>query len=159
MNLWFRLDILCRENICTFTFSHLADAFIQSDLQGCIHIFTFTLMAHCTSGAIMGFSVLLKDASTGRAPDDIPIFSRRFYPKRLTSMYTHFYIYTDGTLHIRSNYGVQCLAQGRFDRESNLATFCLLNDFSTYCTTVAPIHGIYTTNQYMLLIVWPSNPK
>src|SRR4029434_7630498 len=35
-----------------FTFSHLADAFIQSDLQGCIHIFTFTLMAHCTSGAI-----------------------------------------------------------------------------------------------------------
>ena len=22
----------------TFTFSHLADAFIQSDLQGCIHI-------------------------------------------------------------------------------------------------------------------------
>src|SRR4029434_6404529 len=39
----------------TFTFSHLADAFIQSDLQG-IHIlhFTFTLMAHCTSGAIRG---------------------------------------------------------------------------------------------------------
>ena len=37
-----------------FTFSHLADAFIQSDLQGCIHIFTFTLMAHCTSGAIRG---------------------------------------------------------------------------------------------------------
>src|SRR4029434_9391475 len=36
----------------TFTFSHLADAFIQSGLQGCVHIF---------------------------------------------------YIYTDGTLHIRSN--------------------------------------------------------
>ena len=28
-------------------------------------------------------------------------FSRRFYPKPLTRMYTHFYI--DGTLHIRSN--------------------------------------------------------
>ena len=40
--------------IFTFTFSHLADAFIQRDLQGCIHIFTFTLMAHCTSGAIRG---------------------------------------------------------------------------------------------------------
>src|SRR4029434_2423300 len=43
-----------------FTFSHLADAFIQSDLHmcdlQCIHIlhFTFTLMAHCTSGAIRG---------------------------------------------------------------------------------------------------------
>ena len=37
----------------TFTFSHLADAFIQSDLQGCIHILHFTLMVHCTSGAIM----------------------------------------------------------------------------------------------------------
>src|SRR4029434_1280606 len=40
-----------------FTFSHLADAFIQSDLHmcdlQCIH-FTFTLMAHCTSGAIRG---------------------------------------------------------------------------------------------------------
>src|SRR4029434_5843856 len=41
-----------REIYITFTFSHLADAFIQSDLQGCIH---------------------------------------------------NFYIYTDGTLHIRSN--------------------------------------------------------
>src|SRR4029434_498956 len=44
----------------TFTFSHLADAFFQSDLHmcdlQCIHIlhFTFTLMAHCTSGAIRG---------------------------------------------------------------------------------------------------------
>src|SRR4029434_8420040 len=42
------------------TFPHLADAFIQSDLHmrdlQCIHIlhFTFTLMAHCTSGAIRG---------------------------------------------------------------------------------------------------------
>ena len=51
----------------TFTFSHLADAFVQSDLQGCIHIF---------------------------------------------------YIYTDGTPH-QEQLGVQCLAQGRFDRESN----------------------------------------
>src|SRR4029434_11032032 len=42
----------------TFTFSHLADAFIQSDLHTCdlqcIHILHFTLMAHCTSGAIRG---------------------------------------------------------------------------------------------------------
>src|SRR4029434_4868869 len=38
----------------TFTFSHLADAFIQSDLQGCIQILSFTLMARCTSGAIRG---------------------------------------------------------------------------------------------------------
>src|SRR4029434_7126960 len=37
-----------------FFFFILADAFIQSDLQGCIHIFTFTLMAHCTSGAFRG---------------------------------------------------------------------------------------------------------
>src|SRR4029434_6725527 len=70
----------------TFTFSHLADAFIQSDLQGCIHIFTFTLMAHCTSGAIRG------SMSCSRT-----------------------------------------LRQG-----IELATSCLLNDFSTYCTTVAP---------------------
>ena len=49
------------------SFSHLADALIQSDLQGCIHIF---------------------------------------------------YIYTDGTPH-QEQLGVQCLAQGRFDRESN----------------------------------------
>src|SRR4029434_5332484 len=42
----------------TFTFSHLADAFIQSDLHmcdlQCIHILLFSLMAHCTSGAIRG---------------------------------------------------------------------------------------------------------
>ena len=42
----------------TFTFSHLADAFIQSDLHmcdlQCIHVLHFTLMAHCTSGAIRG---------------------------------------------------------------------------------------------------------
>src|SRR4029434_4997488 len=44
--------------VFTFTFSHLADAFIQSDLHmcdlQCIHILHFTLMAHCTSGAIRG---------------------------------------------------------------------------------------------------------
>src|SRR4029434_4065450 len=39
--------------------SHLAEAFIQSDvhmwdLQGCIHILHYTLMAHCTSGVIGG---------------------------------------------------------------------------------------------------------
>src|SRR4029434_6621275 len=43
-----------------FYFVILADAFIQSDLHmcdlQCIHVlhFTFTLMAHCTSGAIRG---------------------------------------------------------------------------------------------------------
>src|SRR4029434_2006929 len=75
----------------TFTFSHLADVFIQSDLHmcdlQCIHIlhFTFTLMAHCTSGAMRG------SVSCSRT-----------------------------------------LRQG-----IELATFCLLTDFSTSCTTVA----------------------
>src|SRR4029434_9094333 len=68
----------------------LADAFIQSDLHmcdlQCIHILTFTLMAHCTSGAIR------RSVSCSRT-----------------------------------------LRQG-----IELATFCLLNDFSTSCTTVAP---------------------
>src|SRR4029434_6917072 len=67
-----------------FTFSHLADAFIQSDLHMYTH-FTFTLMAHCTSGAIRG-SVCCS----------------------------------------------RTLRQG-----IELATFCLLTDFSTSCTTVA----------------------
>src|SRR4029434_3550418 len=71
-----------------FSFSHLADIFIQSDLQVLYIHFTSTLMAHCTSGAIRGFSVLLKDAST---------------------------------------VGIE------------LATFCLLSDFFTSCTTVAPM--------------------
>src|SRR4029434_4108869 len=54
------LDAGPRPATYSFTFSHLADAFIQSDLHmchlQCIHIlhFTFTLMAHCTSGAIRG---------------------------------------------------------------------------------------------------------
>src|SRR4029434_4152222 len=75
-----------------FRLSHLADDFIQSDLHmcdsQCIHIlhFTFTLMAHCTSGAIRG------SVSCSRT-----------------------------------------LRQG-----IELATFCLLNDLSPYCTTAAP---------------------
>src|SRR4029434_1387259 len=81
LSLLFSLESLCSIYI---TFSHLADAFIQSDLQGCIHIFTFTLMAHCRSGAIRG------SVSCSRT-----------------------------------------LRQG-----IELATFCLLNDFSTSCTTV-----------------------
>src|SRR4029434_5872886 len=48
------------------------------DLQ-CIHIFTFTLMAHCTSGAIRGFSVLLKDASTGNRTSNLLITKRLLY--------------------------------------------------------------------------------
>src|SRR4029434_1955786 len=68
----------------TFTFSHLADAFIQSDLQGCIHILHLWHTAH------------------------------------------------------QEQLGVQCLAQGGFDRESNRATFLLLNDFSTSCPPLAP---------------------
>ena len=40
------------KELITFTFSHLADAFIQSDFT---RMYThFTLMAHCTSGAIRG---------------------------------------------------------------------------------------------------------
>src|SRR4029434_3167162 len=75
-----------------FTFSHLADAFIQSDIHmcdlQCIHILhlTFTLMAHCPSGAIRG--------------------------------------------------SVSCSRTLR--QRIKLATFCLLNDFFTSCTTVAP---------------------
>src|SRR4029434_4873786 len=77
---------ICPSHAFTFTFSHLADAFIQSDLHmcdlQCIHIlhFTCTLMAHCTSGAIRG------SVSCSRT-----------------------------------------LRQG-----IELATFCLLNDFSTF---------------------------
>ena len=42
-------------------------------------IFTFTLMAHCTSGAIKGFSVLLKDASTGNRTSNLLITNRLLY--------------------------------------------------------------------------------
>src|SRR4029434_1980515 len=81
----------CCHHLYICTFSHLADAFIQSDLHmcdlQCIHILhvTFTLMAHCTSGAIRG------SVSCSRT-----------------------------------------LRQG-----IELATFRLLNDFFTSCTTVA----------------------
>src|SRR4029434_3856652 len=68
----------------TFTFSHLADAFIQSDLQ-CIHIFFY--ISHCTSGAIRN--------------------------------------------------SVSCSRTLRQGIER--ATFCLLNDFFTSCSTVVPI--------------------
>src|SRR4029434_5469431 len=57
----------------TFTFSHLADAFIQSDLHmcelQCIHILHFTLMAHCTSGVIRG-SVSCSRTSRDSTHDD-----------------------------------------------------------------------------------------
>src|SRR4029434_1161379 len=91
---------------------HLADAFIQSDLQGCIHIFTFTLMAHCTSGAIRG------SVSCSRT-----------------------------------------LQQG-----IELATFCLLNDFSTSCTTAAHcslvslLHTHTHTHTHLLLLLRVSPP-
>src|SRR4029434_2741003 len=63
-------------------------------------------------------------------------FSRRFYPKRLTRMYTHFTLMahcTSGA--IRGD--VSCSRMLRQGIE--LTTFCLLNDFSTSCTTVAPV--------------------
>src|SRR4029434_5690510 len=41
--------------------------------------FTFTLMAHCTSGAIRGFSVLLKDTSTGNRTSNLLITKRLLY--------------------------------------------------------------------------------
>src|SRR4029434_9731869 len=73
----------------TFTFSHLADAFIQSDLHmcdlQCIHI----------------------------------LHLHRWH-----------------TAH-QEQLGVQCLAQGCFDRESN-GQPSDNNDFSPSCTTVAP---------------------
>src|SRR4029434_1988090 len=39
---------------CTFTFSHLADAFYPKRLTRMYTHLTFTLMGHCTSGAIRG---------------------------------------------------------------------------------------------------------
>src|SRR4029434_10585326 len=52
------IESVCIMESFTYTFSHLADAFIQSDLHmchlQCIHILHFTLMAHYTSGAIRG---------------------------------------------------------------------------------------------------------
>src|SRR4029434_4131912 len=52
-------------------------------------------------------------------------FSRRFYPKRLTRMYTQFlHLHCWHTAH-QEQLGVQCLAQGRFDRESNRSSYNL----------------------------------
>src|SRR4029434_4368947 len=65
--------------LITFTFSHLADAFIQSDLHmcdlQCIHILHFYIY---TDGTLhirsnLGFSVLLKDASTGNRTSNLLI--------------------------------------------------------------------------------------
>src|SRR4029434_8929378 len=63
-------------------------------------------------------------------------FSRRFYPKRLTRMYTHFTF----TLMAHCTSGaikgsVSCSKTLR--RGIKLATLRLLNNFSTSCTTVA----------------------
>ena len=58
----------------TFTFSHLADAFIQSDLQ-CIHI----LHLHWWHTAHQELSVLLKDASTGNRTSNLLITKRLLY--------------------------------------------------------------------------------
>ena len=62
-----------------------------------------------------------------------------FYPKRLT------YVWLVHILHLhwwhtahQEQLGVQSLAQGRW-QGIELTTFWLLNDFSTFCTTVAPI--------------------
>src|SRR4029434_4851129 len=41
--------------------------------------FTFTLMAHCTSGAIRAFSDLIKDASTGNRISNLLITKRLLY--------------------------------------------------------------------------------
>src|SRR4029434_10206213 len=66
-------------------------------------------------------------------------FSRRFYPKGLTRMYTHFTF----TLMAHCTSGAirgsgSCSTTRREGIE--LAAFCLLNDFSTSCTTVSPQH-------------------
>src|SRR4029434_3324031 len=82
----------------TFTFSHVADAFVQSDLHmcelQCIHIlhFTFTLMAHCT------FSVLLKDASTVTRTSTLLITKRLLCHCNTVA---HIYIYTILKAHIQ----------------------------------------------------------
>src|SRR4029434_4454630 len=63
----------------TFTFSHLADTFIQSDLHmcdlKCIHI----LHLHCWHTAHQELSVLLKDASTGNRTSNLLITKRLLY--------------------------------------------------------------------------------
>src|SRR4029434_8847943 len=65
-------------------------------------------------------------------------FSRRFYPKRLTRMYTHFLHFTL-MAHCTSGAIRGSVSCSRTLRQGiELATFCLLNDFFTYCTTVAP---------------------
>src|SRR4029434_10282598 len=56
--------VLCRYMCRLHLHLHLADAFIQSDLQGCTH-FTFTMLAHCTSGAIRGSVSCLRTLRQG----------------------------------------------------------------------------------------------
>src|SRR4029434_9423514 len=41
--------------------------------------FTITLMAHCTSGSIRGFSALLKDTSTGNRTSNLLLTKRLLY--------------------------------------------------------------------------------
>src|SRR4029434_4988490 len=66
-------------NFFTFTFSHLADAFIQSDLQGCIHIFTFTLMAHTAHQEQLGVQCLAQRHFDNRT-SNLLITKRLLYP-------------------------------------------------------------------------------
>src|SRR4029434_6942849 len=63
----------------TFTFSHLADAFIQSDLQGCIYTFYIYTDGTLHIRSNLGFSVLLKDASTGNRTSNLAITKRLLY--------------------------------------------------------------------------------
>src|SRR4029434_6445212 len=76
-------------------------------------------------------------------------FSRRFYPKRLTR-YTHFTLMAHGTSGaIRGS--VSCSRTLRQGIE--LATFCLLNDFFTSCTTVT----LTRITSLFLVSVWTSD--
>ena len=84
---------------------HLADAFIQSTLQGCIHIF---------------------------------------------------YIYTDGTLAHQEQLGGSVSCSRTLRQGIELATFWLLNDFSTSCTTVANSPFLVFQNQprVQYVVLW-----
>ena len=68
-------DTWGQETNYIFTFTHLADAFIQSHLQGCIHI----LHLHWWHTAHQEFSVLLKHASTGNRTGNLLITKRLLY--------------------------------------------------------------------------------
>src|SRR4029434_6583369 len=113
----------------------------QTHAQKCAHTHTHTYCA-LKSSLQPSVETTLHHSSTLHLHFYILSFSRRFYPKRLTyvrlTMYTHFTF----TLMAHCTSGVirGSVSCSRTLRQGiELATFCLLNDFFTSCTTVAPM--------------------